>query len=305
MEVFILSRKKSEGYYDLISNFLTPSPEAVEGLNNSSYLYYMSQLYLKLFSIFNFENFPKSWNLDYFRNVLFSTGFIGVFNTTAGVLPLLTGYDGVNVYNFPTKLNTDNFVLGNVRGTIGVDCELVYFNYVNGSFLSTTPLITRYATLLASCDGSISTSLINSRIAHIFYANTDAELKTYQRIYDHISKGKPAVFLKKNNSDFDIQTNNEFINVKNTYIANDIILTKRSIMNEFLTEIGINNFNSSKRERLITDEVNANNYETKSVVSLWVDTLNSCFSKVNSLFDLNIKVTLKSFKERGEDDELY
>ena len=304
MEVFILS-KKSVGYYDLISNFLTPSPEAVEGLNNSSYLYYMSQLYLKLFSIFNFENFPTSWNLDYFRNVLFSTGFIGVFNTTAGVLPLLTGYEGINVYNFPTKLNTANPVLGNVRGTIGVDWELVYFNYVNGAFLSTTPLITRYATLLASCDGSISTSLINSRIAHIFYANTDAELKTYQRIYDDISKGKPAVFLKKNNSDFDIQTNNEFINVKNTYIANDIILTKRSIMNEFLTEIGIDNFNSSKRERLITDEVNANNYETKSVVSLWVDTLNACFSKVNSLFDLNIKVTLKSFKEGGEDDELY
>ena len=304
MEVFILS-KKTAGYYDLISNFLTPSPKVVEGLNNSSYLYYISQLHLKLFSIFNFENFPTSWNLDYFRNVLFSTGYIGIFNTTAGVLPLLTGYEGINVYNFPTKLNTANPVLGNVSGTIGETCELVYFNYVNGAFLSVQPLITRYATLLASCDGSISTSLINSRIAHIFYANTDAELKTYQRIYDDISKGKPAVFLKKTNSDFEVQTSNEFINVKNTYIANDIILTKRSIMNEFLTEIGINNFNSSKRERLITDEVNANNYETKSVVSLWVDTLNACFSKVNSLFDLNIKVTLKSFKEGGEDDELY
>lgn len=290
-----MSRRKHSDY-DMISQFLAVNPKSVEGLNNNSYIYYYNQLLLKLFSVFNFQNFPDSWNLDYFRNTLFLTGFIGVFDTSSGVLPLLCGYSGINVYNFPTKINTANPVLGSISGDLGVNAELIYYNYVNGAFLSVAPLITRYASLLASCDGSVATNLINSRVSHLFYADSDAGLKTYQRIFDDISMGKPAVFLKKPNRDFEVEMKNDYINVKNSYIANDILTTKRTIMNDFLTEIGINNYNVQKRERLITDEVNANNTETQCVVSLWVDTLNQCFERVNNLFDLNLSVSLNNFE---------
>lgn len=293
-----MSRRKCPEY-DLISQHLAVSPKSVEGLNNSSYMFYYRQLFLKLFSVFDFHNFPSSWNIDYFRNTLFLNGYIGVFDTSAGVLPLLCGYSGINVYNFPTKINTANPVLGNISGELGVNAELIYFNFVSGAFLSASPLITRYASLLASCDGSVATNLINSRVSQLFFADSDAELKTYQRIYDDISQGKPAVFLKKPNRDFEVELKNDYINVKNSYIANDILITKRTIMNDFLTEIGINNYNVQKRERLITDEVNANNTETQCVVSLWVDTINKCFERVNNLFGLNVSVKLKDLEGVG------
>ena len=74
---------------------------------------------------------------------------------------------------------------------------------------------------------------------------------------------------------------NYFLNVKNIYIGNDLLLTKRSIMNEFLTEIGINNANTDKRERLNSDEVNANNSEVRCTIVRFIDTLNECARKIN------------------------
>lgn len=291
---YLLNRRKSIGFTNLVSNFLNPDPKSVEGLNNSSYSYYRRQLYLKLFSVFKFNNIPDSWNMDYFKNVLFPKGFICIVDTPAGVLPLEGGYAGINVFNFPTKIIIGNPVLGTFERQIGTDGEILYFNYIDDGFLPAEPLIKRYAVLLASCDGTLNTSLMNSRIAHIFIGNTDSEVETYKKIYDDVSNGKPAVFLKKPTGAQLMETNNEFLNVKNTYIGNDVLLTKRTLMNEFLTEIGINNANTIKRERLITDEVNSNNQETKTIVSLWVTTMNECFKRINKLFNLNISVELST-----------
>lgn len=120
------------------------------------------------------------------------------------------------------------------------------------------------------------------RLAHVFEAETDAQVKSLQKMYDDVTRGNPAVFLKKGmkslNKDND---SGYFLNVKNTYIGNDLLLTKRSIMNEFLTEIGINNANTDKRERLNSDEVNANNSEVRCTIVRFIDSLNECAKKIN------------------------
>lgn len=58
-------------------------------------------------------------------------------------------------------------------------------------------LINRYAVLLANIDCSLNVSLYNSRLAHVFEAETDAQVKSLQKMYDDVSRGNPAVFLKK------------------------------------------------------------------------------------------------------------
>jgi hypothetical protein len=92
--------------------------------------------------------------------------------------------------------------------------------------------------------------------------------------------------------------------VKETYVANDLQLLKQSIIDEFLTEIGLNNANTSKRERLIVDEVNANNNEIKANVQHWLDNINDGLSRANSLFGLSLSVSLRKFDgERGVNNE--
>ena len=125
------------------------------------------------------------------------------------------------------------------------------------------------------------------------YGESDAQIKSYKKMYDEISNGKPCTFIKnsKNGTPLD-NSKLDVLNVKNTYVANDILLTKRTIMNEFLTEIGINNANTNKRERLVTDEVNVNDEETNALLMLWKDTMTKCFERINAMFNTSIKVKI-------------
>ena len=274
--------KYGNGFTELVREFFHHSPKSVNDMTNNSFFYYQFQLMTKLKSVLVVEGYPSNWNIDNMWDVLLKNGYIPIVKTELGTLALEGGYYGQNMYYMPTNVLVNNPVLHDIDCTIGEDGDLLYLNYEYNTFQGVISLINRYAVLLSNIDCSLNVSLYNSRVAHVFEAETDAQLKSLQKMYDDVSKGNPAVFLKKglkglsNNS----ETGN-FLNVKNTYIGNDLLLTKRSIMNEFLTEIGINNANTDKRERLNSDEVNANNSEVRCTIVRYVDSLNECAKRIN------------------------
>ena len=79
-------------------------------------------------------------------------------------------------------------------------------------------------------------------------------------------------------------------NVGQNYIAGQIIDDLRKWEQRFDTAIGIPNANTEKKERLITDEVNANNVETTSLCELWLDELEKSFEATNKMFGLGLSV---------------
>lgn len=272
---------------DVINNMFRSSPKDVEGTNSLSYYNYEEYLWSMIYSIFKFENLLPSYDETYLKEVLFKNGYIGTFIKDGVPYCLECGYNGINVYNRPYELIVSNPVLGNFNATLKKDCTLVYYNYYNGAPQNLRNLVSQYATMLASCDCSINVSLMNSRVAHIFKAKNKKELMTYKQIYSDVSNGKPAITLYSPTADSFNDTSNEFLDVKNQYIANDVLLTKRTIMNEFLTRIGIMNVNTQKKERQVVDEVNANNGETLALCSLWLHNLQECFKEVNRINKLN------------------
>lgn len=277
-----MSKKGSQSFRDLVAGFFNHNPKSVDDMTNNSFFYYQFQLMTKLKSVLTIEGYPKNWNIDNMWDVILKNGYIPIVSTDLGTLALEGGFYGQNMYYMPTNVIVNNPVLGNINRVIGEDGELLYINYEYNTFQSVMPLINRYAVLLANIDCSLNVSLMNSRVAHVFEAESDAEVKTLEKMYDDVSKGNPAVFLKKGTRS--IPSSNEsssFLNVKNTYIGNDLLLTKKSIMNEFLTEIGINNANTDKRERLNSDEVNANNTEVRCTIMRYIDSLNECAKKIN------------------------
>ena len=63
------------------------------------------------------------------------------------------------------------------------------------------------------------------------------------------------------------------------------------MLNEFDSMIGLPNANTQKRERMITDEVQANDIETKSLSALWLETVKTGMDVANAIFpglDLNV-----------------
>lgn len=281
------------GLDDLRRKFFRNSPKDVDAQMNESTFFYKERMLRKIYELFRFT-IPDEWDLDYFRENLFLNGFLGVTDTSLGVLALKCGASGINVFQRPTTLVFANPVLGNFQRTIGKDCEVIRLQY---NWQGIVPILDKYAYLLAMCDSAVSVNLMNSKVAFIATAEGKAAAETIKTAYQQISEGNPFVCMSKDSVD---SISWELLNVKNTFIGNDVSLLKQTIWNEFLTEIGIPNMNRDKRERMITDEVNANNAETAFSVSHWEETIREGMEKCNAMFDLSLAVKVNPILEGGD-----
>ena len=273
---------------DLIREFFAKRPADVDGVLNSSAMYYRGYLLRKIFGRFKF-GIPESWDHDYMLEALFMDGYFTVTDTEAGILPLRCGLTGINVFQHPTTVIVANPVLGNFERTIGVDCTVIH---LQANYTGIYDLINRYSVLLAMCDSSIAVNLMNTKAAFIFGAANKAQAETFKKMYDEIACGRPATFVKDGLS---VEENLFILPVKQNYIADDVQLLKRKIVNDFLTEIGINNTNLDKRERLTDDEVNANNDEVMANIQHWYDTVMIGIRETNQMFNLDLTFTVRDF----------
>lgn len=283
------------GLDDLRRKFFRSSPKDVDAQINTSTIFYKDRMLRKIFELFSFT-VPEEWDLDYFRQHLFLDGYVGVTDTAMGILALKCAASGYNVFERPTKLIFANPVLGNFDRNIGTDCEVIRLQY---NWLGIAPILDKYAYLLAMCDSAVSVNLMNSKVAFIATAEGKAAAETIKTAYQQISEGNPFVCMSKDSVD---SISWELLNVKNTFIGNDVSLLKQTIWNEFLTEIGIPNFNRDKRERMITDEVNANNTETAFSMSHWLETIRSGMDRANKMFSLDLRVEVNPILEGGENN---
>lgn len=297
MGVFILNdRWESVPFQDLIRNFFARKPKDVSGIANTSAAYYRQWMLKKIFGRFEFSGIPDNWDMDYMLECLFIDGLFCITDTSMGILPLRCGVTGINVFNHPTEAIIANPVLGNLRRIIDEDCVIVKLQF---DYKGVGWMLDRYSALLAMCDSSISVNLLNSKVTFIGLASSKAQSESMKKMYDMISMGEPAVFV---NGDQINQEKFFFNNVKQNFVADDIQLLKRKIVNEFLSEIGINNANLDKRERLNSEEVNANNEEMYCNVEHWLENIKEGLNGANRLYGLSLDVKLKDFGRKGETD---
>lgn len=278
-------------YDDLKKEFFAERPKDVDAVANASAIYYQKWMLKKIFSVFDFKNIPEKWDYDYMLTALFLDGHFTITDTDLGVLPLKCGVTGINVFNHPTKVIITNPVLGSLHRTIDENCALVKLDY---TYRGIWDMLSRYSAMLAMCDSSIAVNLMNSKVAFIGLASDKKQAQTMKKMYDMISAGNPAVFVR---GDIVNQDTFFFNRIKENFVANDIQILKRKIINEFLTEVGINNANMDKRERVNTDEVAANDEEVRANIEHWLYNINEGLSVANRLYDLNLSCTVRKYPE--------
>lgn len=285
---------------DLLRQYIAERPSDVDGLNNASYMYYINWMIRKIFGIYEIVNIPEEWDRSYLYERIFLDGYVCITDTALGVLPLRCGISGINVFDHPTECIIANPVLGNLTRTIGEDCALVHLQY---NYAPVWDILRRYGYMLASCDASISVNLLNTRVAAVFGARNKAEAETYKKAFDQVSSGKPLVVTSEEIAK-KISESVVFNRVKESYIAQDVEDLKQNIINDFLSDIGVNNANTEKRERLNASEVSSNRQEVSAGAQCWLDTLNEGFSQANKLFSLNLSVKRRSWNELSESNRL-
>lgn len=295
---------------DVIAGLLGIKPQNVQGQNNLSCEYYRQELLNKVLGRITIEGMPEWWDSGYVMTTLLINGYVGMFYLKKyGPVALECGTYGQNLFYRPTKLQTTNPVINNVRRKLVnnlPDFPEVINKEEYGSLVRLTwnrrgisDKLDRYAYLLSQCDASMAVNLMNTKTTMIFAASSKKESDEYKSIVDDINAGKPAVYINENLLK---NGNSLFITnpAKQNFIASDIMTLKRSITNEFLTEIGINNANTDKKERLNSEEVNANNEEIQVNVEQWIEQVNYDLKSANRLLGLNMEFKLKEYKDKTE-----
>lgn len=282
-------------YDDLLRSFFAVAPKDVDGLSNLSAHYWQRKLFRWCMKILVLDNAPDEWDLDYFWTHVFTDGAIGITDTPLGVLPLKCGWTGINVFERPTNLIFAVPVLGSFERTIGVDGALVRLQYDFGNALE---FIERYAYFFAANDSALAVNLLNTKTAWIAEADSKAQAETLKKLYDDIAMGKPCVVWKNTNKN--VPSNGmqfHITNVKNIFIAPELMELQRTFLNMFLTDIGIPNFNMQKSSRMNTEEVHGNDVEVLFSIQDWINSIQSGLDVANELFGLQLKVRARAREE--------
>lgn len=279
------------------------SPGTIHAANTELGSYFRRYLFQKAVSVFEIEC-PETWSKDFFWYVLYGAGYVGILEVPGlGVIPQYCTYKGYNIFYQPKS-----FIVTNPAIKDGRTLERKLGPGGNGVLMKLTPdycgivdLIGYYADLMAVSAETMGINILNSKLAYVFAAANQAAAQSFKKMVDQINAGQPAVFIDKNL--FDEEGNPQWEtfaqDLRNNFIAPDLLETMDKIERMFEQEIGIpNTGGTEKKERLITDEVNMNNVSTYSKAALWLENLQTGCKEVKEMFDIDISIDWRKIKGR-------
>lgn len=278
--------------YEFINQYnAMRSPSTVHCRNTALVEYYTRYLFQKVISVFEFEGLPEEWADNYFKYVLFGYGVIAVIYTDKyGIICQDCGLSGFDVFYQPTRCIIANPHLPGLKEfKIHENCEIIKLQPDYGSVMD---LVTTYADLMALALETTGANLLNSKLSYVFFAENKTAAESFKKLYDRVASGEPMAVIDKNllmedgTPAWQIFTQN----VGQNYITDRLLNDMKTLEDQFNTVIGVPNANTQKRERMITDEVNANNVDTQCRVNLWLETMNKDIEQVNKMFGTDIKV---------------
>lgn len=301
----MIGSNKIPASYDYVNAYNhNYAPSTIHVKDTGLSWYFKRYLIQKIISVFKFDGIPENWAKDYFLYTLFVFGYCSVINTNKyGVIPQHCTLSGYNIFYRPTTvIITNPLFKRTIEARIGVDTELIR---MAPDWCGVWDIVEYYADLMALTSETIAVNLINSKFSYVFAAEDKTSAESLKKLYDQIASGEPAAFADKKlfTDDGDPSWHLFVQNLKQNYIAGDLLEDLAKIDSRFNTEIGIPNVNIAKSSGVGAAEVMANNIDTHSKAELWLETIKDSLDKVNKMFGLNISVSLRFSGEEVVSDE--
>lgn len=222
-------------------------------LNALTQRMYMRHLTELACNRFKWTNLPKSINprfleLELFRHALaifYWDKDFGCYLALAG-----SGNGGLNHYEEPVSYTTygNKYISKTLKGT---DCVPIWANMLRCPDLD---IVTVYAQRLAELDATIRINSKNLRKSKVIIADENQRL-SWQNINRQIDEGVEVIY---GTSALDITQAQVFDFGSDPVGLLNLMIAKSKLWNECMTMLGINNANQDKKERLVADEVAAN-----------------------------------------------
>lgn len=248
---------------------------------------------------FEWENLPETCNQKFLEKCLYSYGnAIFVNDKNYGFLNVkVTPSSEMNVYEEYTYFNA--FSTGYQEFFTADECVYIRNNILEKSTESTTIL---FAERLAKIQLAIEMNINAQKTPFLILSDEKSRL-SLQSLYEQYEEDVPVIFGTKSLYEKPIET----IVTNAPFVSDKLREEKRAVLDEYLEFLGINtNPSNKKKERLIINEVMANNEEIGvQANSLLLTRLEAC-EEINRKFGLNVNVKLRVKKEGDFDNgELY
>lgn len=267
-------------------------PTAVRGSLNVTTSYYDRILLNIIFSVFKIgiptEGLVMKIPKNYLRFWLFIHGtYTTLYTKRFGWIISPYSVSEFDFYYQPKQLLVSNRFFDEAKiGLVGVNCEITK---IFDDYRGVTDIVRNYSELLAACDKAINLNLIHIGRGKMVGVPDKKTGDTIKEAFSQTTDGTPIVTLSKEILD-ELTVDKLLADLGTPFFGDKIHELKRSIMNDFLTTVGINNANVNKKERLVTDEVNANNDEVETIKSVILENLTESFEATNKLSGLNFTV---------------
>lgn len=263
-------------------------------LNDLTFTDYFNRLSLLARVVFKWENLPNNIDEKWIEQFLFSEGKCMFFKHSELGLMVASCNDfgTLNPYNEPTELMP---VIPNYTGTDiksyenGSECVLIRNN---DDVLPTSRTIMLYAYKLAEIDRTIDVN-IKAQKTPILIKCSEKQRVTLANVYNQYKSNMPVIFGTK---DLDL-SEVSVLNTSAPVVFPELEVQKHSIWNECMSFLGINNANQDKRERLVDDEVQANDEQIQMFAHIMLKAREKACEDINRIFDTNISVCFRSPEE--------
>lgn len=192
------------------------------------------------------------------------------------------GTGPINVYDNPTRFQ----VLGNPhlhRTLTAKQCVPIWGNFLR---IPDQDIVFTYAERLARIDRTFDNNIDAMRISTVLTVPENQRL-TYVNLMRQHKEGQPVIL---GNESLDMNNIQAFQVGPEKEQISHVQIAKQKVWNEAMTLLGINNANQDKKERLVSDEVDANNEQVVSSRGIALNSRQLAAEQINRRYKLSIDV---------------
>lgn len=267
---------------------------------------YYDRLRSLALSVFEWGGLPESCSARYLEQSLFSYGnALFVNDPTLGFLTVKCNPSGAfNIYDEAVSYRA--YGINYSEEFDRKECVYIRNNYLEKPTDITVML---FASRLAEAERTIDVNIKAQKTPRLI-RGTDKILNTLKNIWLDYDGNEPVIVIGK-------QVDMDSFKVEDLtapFVADKVQTYKREIWNECMTFLGINNNpNDQKKERMIVDEINANNDLININAQSMLLTRQEAAKQINKMFKnpdgsaLNVTVRMRTWnrEEESEDGEIH
>lgn len=270
-------------------------------LNNRTYLQYYNRLLELAINMYKWKNLPDTVDERFLELTLFSDGMAVYFrDEILGDLCLQTMIGGnLDVYRIPMERSA--YAANGYQVRLDPTNSVIIFN--NYTHTNSMLDIEMYARRLYNIERTIDVN-VNAQKTPVMVIGSESQRLTLKNLMMQYDGNEPFIYG-------DDKLNVNALNVLRLdapYVADKLNILKRQIWNEALTYLGIENSNTEKKERLVTDEITSNLGGVEAQRFCRLNARRKAADQINAMFGTNITVDFREenkvkYFDEAEDEE--